>query len=156
MPAQPSEPPIRKRPASRSRYPELERDAGMARTRIATRWIAAGSLASVGVFGALAAVSTHHASAKPVPAVTDDPAPTDPSTVDPATADPPSTGAPPTASPATEAPAATTPATTPGTKAPATPPSSAAARKPRTTPTTAAPVQAPRTRRRPAVTSGGS
>jgi hypothetical protein len=155
MPVQPSEPPSRKRPAGHSRHPELERDAGMARTRIVTRWIAAGSLASVGVFGALAAVSTHHASAKPAPALADDPAATDPSTADPS-----STGAPATALPATEAPAATTPATTPGTEAPATSPSSAAATTPRTTPrttpTTAAPVPAPRTRHRPAVTSGGS
>jgi hypothetical protein len=152
MPAQPSEPPGRNRPAVPPvRAPEHARDAGMARTRIITRWIAAGSVAGVGVFGALAAVSTHKASSEPAPAVVDDPV-TEPAATVPAPSEAPAT---------TVAPATAAPAPTAGTRAPATTPSSApAATTPRTTPTTItpaaqAPVRVP-TRHRPAATSGGS
>src|SRR5215831_16308479 len=122
MPIQPPEPP-RQGPPTR-RFPEVVRDDGMARTRLATRWIAIGGLAGVAVFAGLAAASTHHASAKPdqTPAVdqpdtTQDPA-TTPATDAPATT--PSTATPTTVAPATQAPATQAPATTPRVTTPAT------------------------------------
>ena len=57
MPSQPVDPPRRAQPPRRP-HPELERDRGLARTTIATRWIAAGGIAGVGVFAGLAALST--------------------------------------------------------------------------------------------------
>jgi hypothetical protein len=142
MPSQPLEPP-RRRQGRRRPHPELDRDRGMARTTIATRWIAAGGMAGLGVFTGLAALSTHHASADPSsPVVTDEPV-GDPTV------------------PAPPAPAPTEAATTEPSTAPAARPSPTAA--PATTPPTTlapseqAPVTAPRSRHRtPAATSGSS
>jgi hypothetical protein len=140
MPSQPPEPPRRTQPR-RPPFPELERDRGMARTTIATRWIAAGGIAGVGVFAGLAAISTHATATTPPATLTEEPAVTStPATTAPATA---ATAPASTASPT--APAARTPATV----APST-----------TTPTVApsetAPVQVPRSRRRAAASSGSS
>jgi subtilase-type serine protease len=128
----------------------------MVRTRVATRWIAIGGLAGVGVFAGLAAVSTHHASAKPDPA----PAVDQPDT----TPDPAATDAPVATAPAATSPAVTTPVTTP-----ATTPETAPAPTPRvTTPRVTTPATTPRTlapaaqtpvqvpSRRHAAVSGGS
>ncbi len=150
MPQQPQEPPARRRgPVHERRHPELERDRGMATTTIATRWIAAGSLAGVAVFAGLAAVSTDHASSEPTsPAVTEAPAADDAplAATTPATA--PATV--PATAPATNS-AGTTPATTPAPSAAATDPPSTVA------PAQQAPASVPRNRRRsPVVTSGSS
>ena len=149
MPLQPPEPPNRKRTPPRGhRHPELARDRGMARTTIATRWIAAGGVAGVAVFAGLAAVSTSHASGQPTPpAVTDVPASdgTPPSSTTPATAAVPSVGTTPVSAskPSTSV---TAPPTTAATVAPAT-----------VAPAPQTPVQVPSKRRRsPVVTSGSS
>jgi hypothetical protein len=144
MPLQPPEPPNRKRtPPHDRRYPELARDRGMARTTIATRWIAAGGVAGVAVFAGLAAVSTQHASGQPTPAVTDVPASdgTSVSSTTPATTAAPSVATTPPATASKPTTAVTNPPTTPATVAPAQ----------------QAPAQVPRNHKRsPVVTSGSS
>jgi hypothetical protein len=148
MPVQPPEPP--RRQSTDRRFPEVDRDDGIARTRIATRWIAIGGLAGVGVFAGLAAVSTHHAAAKTELPAVDQPD----TTPDPAATDAPATTAPPATSPAV-----TTPVTAPATSPVTTPATTPRVTTPRTTPSTLAPaaqapVQVPS--RRHAAVSGGS
>jgi hypothetical protein len=157
MPVQPPEPP-RRQPTDR-RFPEVDRDDGMARTRIATRWIAIGGLAGVGVFAGLAAVSTHHAAAK-----SDVPAVDQPDT----TSDPAATDAPAATAPAATSPAATTPETTPATSPQTTPATTPRVTTPATTPRVSTPATTPSTlapavqapvrvpSRRHAAVSGGS
>src|SRR3954454_10680156 len=105
MPSQPPEPPRHTQPP-RPPFPELERDRGMARTTTATRWIAVGGVAGVGLFAGLAALSTHATATTPPSTPADQPvASSVPATTAPATAPTTAPGAPSTTT-ASRAPAA--------------------------------------------------